>query len=96
VLLRGDAGHKNFWLVDLHTAAERQITELGPDIIINDFDLSRDSNAVLFDRTQESSRIARSNSAANVNGSNTRTRYQFLATLDVGIWIRSSALARVL
>jgi Tol biopolymer transport system component len=58
VLLRGDMGHKNFWLVDLRTGAERQITELVPDIAISDFDLSRDGSAVLFDRTQESSRIA--------------------------------------
>jgi Tol biopolymer transport system component len=58
VLLRGDVGHKNFWLVDLRTGAERQITELAPDIAISDFDLSRDGSAVLFDRIQESSRIA--------------------------------------
>ena len=57
VLLRGDVGHKNFWLVDLHTGAERQLTELAPDIAISDFDLSRDGSAVLFDRIQESSRI---------------------------------------
>jgi Tol biopolymer transport system component len=58
VLLRGDVGHKNFWLVDLRTGAERQITELAPDMAISDFDLSRDGSAVLFDRIQESSRIA--------------------------------------
>jgi Tol biopolymer transport system component len=58
VLLRGDVGHKNFWVVDLRTGAERQVTELVPDIAISDFDLSRDGSAVLFDRTQESSRIA--------------------------------------
>jgi Tol biopolymer transport system component len=58
VLLRGDVGHKNFWLVDLRTGAERQITELAPDIAISDFDLSRDGSAVLFDRAQKSSRIA--------------------------------------
>jgi Tol biopolymer transport system component len=58
VLLRGDMGHKNFWLVDLRTGAERQITDLMPDIAISDFDLSRDGSAVLFDRPQESSRIA--------------------------------------
>ena len=51
-------GHKNFWLVDLGTGAERQITDLVPDIAISDFDLSRDGSAVLFDRIQESSRIA--------------------------------------
>jgi Tol biopolymer transport system component len=58
VLLRGDLGHKSFWLVDLRTGAERQIIELAPDIAISDFDLSRDGSAVLFDRIQESSRIA--------------------------------------
>jgi hypothetical protein len=58
VLLRGEVGHKNFWLVDLRTGAERQITDLAPDIAINDFDLSRDAGIVLFDRIQESSRIA--------------------------------------
>jgi Tol biopolymer transport system component len=58
VLLRGDVGHKNFWLVDLRTGAQRQLTQLAPDIAISDFDLSRDGSAVLFDRTQESSRIA--------------------------------------
>jgi Tol biopolymer transport system component len=58
VLLQGDVGHKNFWLVDLRTGAQRQITELAPDIAISDFDLSRDGSAVVFDRTQESSRIA--------------------------------------
>jgi Tol biopolymer transport system component len=58
VLLRGDMGHKNFWLVDLRTGAERQITELAPDITISDFDLSRDGSAVLFERTQKSSQIA--------------------------------------
>jgi Tol biopolymer transport system component len=58
VVLRGDVGHKNFWLVDLGTGAERQLTELPPDVVIRDFDLSRDGSAILFDRIQQSSRIA--------------------------------------
>jgi Tol biopolymer transport system component len=58
VLLRGEVGHKNFWLVDLRTGAERQITDLAPGIAISDFDLSRNAGTVLFDRIQESSRIA--------------------------------------
>jgi len=58
VVLRGDVGHKNFWLVDLRTGAQRQITELAPDIVIRDFDLSPDGNVILFDRVRESSRIA--------------------------------------
>jgi Tol biopolymer transport system component len=58
VVLRGEVGHKNFWLVDLRTGAERQLTELAPDIVIRDFDLARDGSAILFDRVQDSSRIA--------------------------------------
>jgi Tol biopolymer transport system component len=58
VLLRGDVGHKNFWVVDIRTGAERQLTELEPDVAISDFDLSRDGSTILFDRMQTSSRIA--------------------------------------
>jgi Tol biopolymer transport system component len=58
LLLRGDVGHKNFWLVDLHTGAARQITQLGPDVAISDFDLSGDGREILFDQVHESSRIA--------------------------------------
>jgi hypothetical protein len=58
VLLRGEVGHKNFWLLDLRTGTERQITDLAPGIDIGDFDLSRDGRSILFDRTEESSRIA--------------------------------------
>ena len=58
VLLRGEVGHKNFWRVDLRTGVQRQITELAPDIAISDFDLSPDGSVILFDRIQESSRIA--------------------------------------
>ena len=58
VVLRGEVGHKSFWLVDLGTGAARQLTELEPDAVIRDFDLSRDGSAILFDRDQGTSRIA--------------------------------------
>jgi Tol biopolymer transport system component len=58
VLLRGEVGHKNFWLVDLRTGAERQITALEPGVEVGSFDLARDGSAILFDRTEETSRIA--------------------------------------
>jgi hypothetical protein len=54
----GDVARKSFWLVDLRTGAERQLTQLAPDVAVSDFDLSRDGSTVLFDRIQESSRIA--------------------------------------
>jgi hypothetical protein len=39
VLLRGEIQHKNLWLVDLQTGAERQLTNLTPDFDIRDFDI---------------------------------------------------------
>ena len=32
VVLRGDIQHKNLWLIDLETGAERQLTNLAPDL----------------------------------------------------------------
>jgi Tol biopolymer transport system component len=58
VVLKGEVGHKNFWLVDLRTGAERQITELAPDVAVRDFDVARDGRSIVFDRIRESSRIA--------------------------------------
>jgi len=58
VVLRGEVGHKNFWSVDLRSGEEQQLTELAADIIVQDFDLSRDGHRLVFGRTQESSQIA--------------------------------------
>ena len=58
VVLREDAGHKSFWLVNLRTGTQRQLAELAPDIVIRDFDLAHDGTMILFDRIKESSRIA--------------------------------------
>jgi hypothetical protein len=58
VILRGEVDHKNFWRVDLRTGAERQISDLAPDIVIRDFDLSYDGSQILFDRIHESSQTA--------------------------------------
>ncbi len=58
VVLRGDVSHKNFWLVDLQTGAQRQLGELTPEPLIGDFDVSRSGDEIVFDRTEESSEIA--------------------------------------
>jgi Tol biopolymer transport system component len=56
-VLRGEIEHKNFWLVDLDTGAERQLTNFGRDVIIKDFDVSPDGREIVFDRVQENSDI---------------------------------------
>jgi Tol biopolymer transport system component len=58
VVLRGEIGHKNFWLVDLKTGTERRLTDLPPDFDIRDFDVSSDGSQIIFDRLEESSQIA--------------------------------------
>jgi Tol biopolymer transport system component len=58
VVLRGDVSHKNFWLVDLQTGAERQLAELTPEPTIGDFDVSRNGDEIVFDRVEKSSEIA--------------------------------------
>ena len=57
VLLRGDIQHKNLWLVDLETGAERQLTNFTPDFDISDFDISQDGREVVLERVQERSDV---------------------------------------
>ena len=52
VYLRGEIQHKNLWLIDLQTGAERQLTNLPPDFDIRDFDISRDGREVVLERVQ--------------------------------------------
>jgi serine/threonine protein kinase/Tol biopolymer transport system component len=58
VILRGEVGHKNFWLLNPKTGAERQLTDLPSKFTIGDFDVSPDGTEIVFDRAQDSSSIA--------------------------------------
>jgi Tol biopolymer transport system component len=57
VFLRGEIQHKNLWLIDLETGAERQLTNFGPDFEIRDFDISPDGREVVLERVQERSDV---------------------------------------
>jgi Tol biopolymer transport system component len=57
LILKGELRSKNFWLVDLETGAERQLTDLGPEFVIGDFDLSADGQEIVFDRIREDSDV---------------------------------------
>jgi Tol biopolymer transport system component len=57
VMLRGEIDHKNLWLVDLDNGRERQLTNLGPDFNIRDFDVSPDGREIVLERVQERSDI---------------------------------------
>jgi dipeptidyl aminopeptidase/acylaminoacyl peptidase len=57
VLLRGEIQHKDLWLINLETGAERQLTKLAPDFNISDFDISADGSEALLERVQERSSV---------------------------------------
>ena len=57
VVLRGDIQHKDLWARELTTGSWRQLTNFGRDIVINDFDVSPDGFAVVFERVQEHSDV---------------------------------------
>ena len=57
VFLKGDIRHKDLWLIDTETGAERQLTNLPPDFDIRDFDISLDGREVVLERVQEHSEV---------------------------------------
>jgi Tol biopolymer transport system component len=57
LMLRGEIGHKNLWIVDLETGAERQLTSLPPEFIVHDFAISPDGRELVLERLQERSDI---------------------------------------
>jgi Tol biopolymer transport system component len=57
VLLRGEIQHKDLWLIDLETGAERQLTHFSPDFNMSDFDISPDGREVVVERVQERSDV---------------------------------------
>jgi Tol biopolymer transport system component len=58
VFLRGEIQHKNLWLINLDTGAERQLTNFAPEFDIQDFDVSPDGREVVVERVQERSDVA--------------------------------------
>jgi Tol biopolymer transport system component len=56
-VLRGQMGHKNLWLIDLATGAERQLTNFGPEFMVRDFDISPEGRELVVEQVQEQSDI---------------------------------------
>ena len=57
VFLRGEMQHKNLWLRDLTTGAERQLTNLPSEFDIRDYDISADGREVVLERAQARSDV---------------------------------------
>lgn len=54
----GGFRQQDFWLLDIHTGARRQLTRLRAGPSLARFDVSRDGRTILFERTQENSDVA--------------------------------------
>jgi Tol biopolymer transport system component/DNA-binding winged helix-turn-helix (wHTH) protein len=59
VILKGDSRDRNFWLVDLQSGRERQLTDFDPGLAIGDFDVSADGREIIFDQVREESDVVR-------------------------------------
>ena len=57
LFLQGEIQHKNLWEIDLASGAKRQLTNVGPDFDIGDFDVSADGREVVLERVQERSDV---------------------------------------
>jgi Tol biopolymer transport system component len=57
IFLKGDIRHKDLWIVDTETGAERQLTNLPPDFDVSNFDVSSDGREVVLERAQEHSEV---------------------------------------
>lgn len=57
VVLKGEPRHRNFWVVDLDTGHERQLTAFDREVTIGDFDVSADGSEIVFDRLREESDV---------------------------------------
>jgi len=57
MVMRGEIQHKDLWLLDLETGAERRLTKLPVDFNVRDFDVSPDGREIVLERVQEHSDI---------------------------------------
>ena len=57
VVMRGEIQHKDLWLLDLETGAERRLTKLPVDFNVRDFDVSPDGREIVLERVEEHSDI---------------------------------------
>ncbi len=58
VVLDGEIGHKNFWLLDPATGVKRLLAQLPADTQVRDFDVSATRGEIVFDRTEAASEMA--------------------------------------
>jgi Tol biopolymer transport system component len=55
LVLRGEIRHKNLWLVDLDGGGEQQVTDVGPEFELRDYDVSPDGRELVLEQAREPS-----------------------------------------
>ena len=63
VALGGTLGAQNFFRVDLESGQQRQLTDLKPGSVIQNFDVSQDGKQIVFDRLRNNADIVLMNLA---------------------------------
>lgn len=58
IYMHGGIGHKDLWAIDLQSGDEWPLTQLPPDFVITDFDVSADGAEIVVDRIEENSVLA--------------------------------------
>jgi len=58
VVLRGEIGHKDLWVIDLASGVERQLTHFTREFNVRDFDVSPDGREVVLEEVHEAADIA--------------------------------------
>jgi Tol biopolymer transport system component len=57
IVLGGELGHKDFWLIDLASGARRVLAEMPEDFDVRDFDVAASGSQIVFDRVQAHSQL---------------------------------------
>ncbi len=57
LVLRGDIRRKSLWLVDLANGAAQEMTDLGPEYSLRDFDVSPDGREIVLEQVLEHSDV---------------------------------------
>jgi WD40-like Beta Propeller Repeat len=57
VFLKGNVSYRDFWRANLRTGEVRELSKLGPEFEVQDFDISANGRSIIFDRRQEESNI---------------------------------------
>jgi hypothetical protein len=57
LVLQREVQHKDLWLIDLETGAERQLTSLPADFYVRHFDISPNGSEAVLERIQERSEL---------------------------------------